>query len=131
MIDHMSTYATDFEATKTFYEAALPILGYTKQVEMVASWDEEFPERKLCAFGPEGKPAFWLIEVKEAASPRHFAFSAGNHEQVKQFHAAGLETGAKDHGQPGLRPEYHEHYFGSFLIDPDGNNVEAVCHLPE
>lgn len=130
MIDHMSTYATDFRATRAFYDATLPVLGYTVQAEMVTEWDPDFPERRICAFGPAGKAAFWIIEVREAASPRHVAFAAADRNAVARFHAAGLASGATDHGAPGLRPQYHEHYFGAFLLDPDGNNVEAVCRAP-
>jgi catechol 2,3-dioxygenase-like lactoylglutathione lyase family enzyme len=131
MIDHLSTYATDFDATRSFYAAALGALGYSVQSEMVASWDTEFPERRICAFGAE-RPVFWVIEVKpeNAATPRHTAFTASDRDRVAAFHAAGLGAGGTDNGAPGLRPEYHPDYFGAFVLDPDGNNVEAVCHTP-
>ena len=121
MIDHISTYATDYAATRAFYEAVLPTLGYDVQME--------FPQ--MCAFGPPGRPVFWVIEVEQAASPRHIAFTAGDREMVTHFYHAGLNHGGRDNGSPGLRPDYHEHYYGAFLLDPDGNNVEAVCHMPE
>lgn len=130
MLDHISTYATDYPATRAFYEAVLGPLGYHVQADFVATWDEAFPERRLCAYGPAGKGAFWIIEVREPASPRHVAFAASDRAAVSRFHAAGLVAGGTDHGAPGLRPQYHEHYFGAFLLDPDGNNVEAVCHQP-
>jgi len=130
MIDHLSTYATSYTSTKGFYEAALEPLGYSVQHEMVATWDREFPERRICAFGPPGKSTFWIIEVKRAASPRHIAFAAPDRASVIAFHQAALRGGGKDHGAPGPRPAYHEHYFGGFVLDPDGNNVEAVCHTP-
>jgi len=131
MIDHMSTYATDYEATKTFYAAALATLGHSLQAEFQASWDPDFPERRCCAFGAD-RPVFWVIEVKSenAATPRHTAFTASNREAVAAFHAAGLAAGGTDNGAPGLRAEYHPDYFGAFVLDPDGNNVEAVCHTP-
>lgn len=131
MIDHLSTYATDYSATKAFYDAALRPLGYSIQHEMVAAWDPEFPERQICAFGPPGKACFWVIEVKQTASPRHVAFSAPDRSSVAAFFEAALRAGGKDNGAPGPRPIYHEHYFGAFVLDPDGNNVEAVCHSPE
>ncbi len=131
MIDHLSTYATDYSATKAFYEKALGALGHSMQMEFVAEWNSDFPTQRMCAFGPEGKPAFWVIEVKDAYTPRHVAFSAESRDEVTKFYQEGLANGGKDNGEPGLRPMYHEHYFGGFLIDPDGNNVEAVCHLPE
>jgi catechol 2,3-dioxygenase-like lactoylglutathione lyase family enzyme len=131
MIDHLTTYATNFDATKAFYEAVFAELGYSKQVEMAFEADLDLPGRRACAFGPEGRPVFWIAEVLEAYAPRHVAFTAANREQVVAFHAAGLQAGGNDFGAPGLRPIYHEHYFGAFLTDPDGNNVEAVCHAPD
>jgi catechol 2,3-dioxygenase-like lactoylglutathione lyase family enzyme len=130
MIDHLSTYATNYAATKEFYEAALQPLGCGVQFEMQTTWDEEFPERRICAFGPPGKLTFWVIEVKQPASPRHIAFSAPDRASVAAFHGAALGAGGKENGAPGPRPIYHEHYFGAFVLDPDGNNVEAVCHAP-
>jgi hypothetical protein len=131
MFDHLSTYSTDYVVTKEFYTNSLAALGYSIQTEFVAEWNSEFPTQRMCAFGPEGKPAFWVVEVKNKYTPRHVAFSALNREAVKAFYQAAIESGGKDNGEPGLRPMYHEHYFGAFSIDPDGNNVEAVCHTPE
>ena len=131
MIDHLSTYATDYSATKAFYEACLGALGYGVQSEMVATWDREFPDRHCCAFGPAGRSVFWVIQTKQSVSPRHVAFSAADRTSVAVFHEAALRAGGRDNGAPGLRPVYHEHYFGAFVVDPDGNNVEAVCHAPE
>lgn len=131
MIDHLSSYAIDYPATKRFYDAVLPGLGYACVTETVASWDTEFPERRLAAYGENGKPVFWVVEAREAATPRHVAFRASSRADVNAFHRAALACGASDHGAPGLRPEYHEHYYGAFVLDPDGNNVEAVCGLPE
>jgi catechol 2,3-dioxygenase-like lactoylglutathione lyase family enzyme len=130
MIDHLSTYATDFSATKAFYEAVLAKLGFSIQAEMTFDSDPDLPGRRACAFGPDGRTVFWVIEVRDAASPRHIAFSATDRESVDEFHREGLAAGGRDNGAPGLRPIYHAHYYGGFLIDPDGNNVEAVCHAP-
>ncbi len=131
MIDHISTYSTDFSSTKAFYESVLAALGYSVQMEMSFDSDPDFPGRRACAFGPAGRPVFWVIETREAASPRHVAFVAQDRHCVAAFHKAGLAAGGQDLGAPGPRPIYHEHYYGSFLTDPDGNNVEAVCHTPE
>lgn len=130
MIDHMSSYATDYQKTKEFYLKAFEPLGYSIQMEFVAEWNTDFPNQHMCAFGVEGQPTFWIIEVKEAVTPRHTAFVAANRKLVDSFYQNGLANGGKDNGGPGLRPQYHEHYYGAFLYDPDGNNVEAVCHLP-
>lgn len=131
MIDHLSTYATDFAPTRAFYEAALGELGYSVQREMAFDSDPDLPGRRACAFGPSGRSVFWVVEVREPASPRHVAFVAEDRSAVAAFHRAGLAAGGRDHGAPGLRPIYHEHYYGAFLTDPDGNNVEAVCHTPD
>ena len=130
MIDHMSTYATDFDATKTFYSAVLAELDFSVQAEIEFDADTDLPGRRACAFGPNGRPVFWIVEVLESYTPRHVAFTAPDRERVISFHAAGLLVGGRDTGAPGPRPIYHENYYGAFLTDPDGNNVEAVCHVP-
>lgn len=131
MIDHLSTYATDFPATLAFYEAVLAELGHSLQAEMTLPSDPALPGRRACAFGPQGRTIFWVIEVREPASPRHVAFAASDRAAVDAFHAAGLAAGGDDNGAPGPRTIYHPHYYGSFLLDPDANNVEAVCHSTE
>ncbi|QSX30015.1 VOC family protein [Shewanella cyperi] len=130
MIDHLSSYATDYEVTKAFYQAALAPLGYPLVLEEVAHWNPDWPTQRMCAFGPDGRPVFWVIESSEAATPRHTAFAARDRAAVSDFYHAALAAGGADNGAPGLRPQYHQHYFGAFVLDPDGNNVEAVCHLP-
>ena len=131
MIDHVSSYAIDFEASKAFYVAALAVLGYSIQMEMTFDQDPDMPGRRSVAFGPPGNPTFWVIETKVEYTPRHVAFVAADRAAVGGFHRAGLEAGGVDFGAPGPRPIYHLNYYGAFLTDPDGNNVEAVCHLPE
>ena len=131
MIDHLSSYTTNFPEAKAFYEAGLGSLGYEIQTEMVATWDPDFPERRMCAWGPSGRPVFWVIEVKEAIGPRHVAFSAPNRAAVDAFYEAVMGAGGRDEGAPGPRPIYHADYYGGFVLDPDDNNVEAVCHAPE
>jgi len=128
MIDHLSFYATDFERTQLFYDAALATLGYERNTNLVTTWDPEWPTRRACAWGKGGKATFWVIEVREPSTPRHLAFASPDHASVEAFHRAALAAGGKDNGPPGPRPHYHPKYFGSFVLDPDGNNVEAVCH---
>jgi catechol 2,3-dioxygenase-like lactoylglutathione lyase family enzyme len=132
MIDHLSTYTTDFPAAQRLYDAALRALGYERAVDMVATWDTEFPTRRMCAYGPPGKPVLWVIEVrpKDKATPRHLAFAASSRPGVDAFYRAALGAGGKDNGPPGLRPMYHANYYGAFVFDTDGNNIEAVCHSP-
>ncbi|SFK58311.1 VOC family protein [Methylophaga sulfidovorans] len=131
MFDHLSTYSVDYPATKSFYEAVFAPLGYSVQVEFVADWNPDFPTQRMCAFGVGGKPTYWIIETKEKYTPRHIAFSAASRSLVDQFYQQAMANGGKDNGEPGLRPMYHVNYYGAFVIDPDGNNVEAVCHSPE
>jgi catechol 2,3-dioxygenase-like lactoylglutathione lyase family enzyme len=131
VIDHVSTYAMDFAATRAFYQAVLPVLGYAMQADFVAVRDADTPEQRVCAFGPPGKGEFWIMEARKPATPRHLAFRAPSRAAVAAFHSAGLAAGARENGPPGLRPQYHADYFGAFLIDPDGNNIEAVCHRAE
>lgn len=130
MIDHLSTYATSYDATKRFYEVAFAPLGARLQVEMTSTWNPEFPTGRFCAFGPE-RAIFWVIEVKQPATPRHIAFSASTRAQVDAFYRAALGAGGRDNGAPGVRAIYHPTYYGAFVLDPDGNNVEAVCHAPK
>jgi catechol 2,3-dioxygenase-like lactoylglutathione lyase family enzyme len=130
VLDHISTYATSYDATKRFYDVALAPLGARLQVEMTSTWDPEFPTGRFCAFGPE-RAIFWVIEVKQPASPRHIAFSAATRAHVDAFYRAALGAGGRDNGAPGVRAIYHPTYYGAFVLDPDGNNVEAVCRAPE
>lgn len=131
MIDHLSFYATDYPQTKRFYEQALAPLGAGVVMEMTATWNPDWPEQRICAFGPPQRPIFCIAETRSAATPRHLAFTARDRAMVDAFHAAALAAGGKDNGAPGLRPEYHPGYYGAFVIDPDGNNIEAVSHRPE
>lgn len=120
MIDHVSIKTGDQTASRRFYERALAPLGY----EIVM----EFQDGDVVGMG-RGKPDFW-ISRGDRSGPIHLAFSADDRETVDAFHAAALEAGGKDNGAPGLRPEYHAGYYGAFVHDPDGNNVEVVFHDP-
>jgi catechol 2,3-dioxygenase-like lactoylglutathione lyase family enzyme len=121
MFDHVGLEVADVEASKAFYDRALEPLG----ASVIMDW-----EGKAFGYGILGKPVFWIYERGEVGAPVHVAFAAPDRGTVDEFHRAALEAGGRDNGEPGLRP-YHEHYYGAFVRDPDGNNVEAVCHLPE
>ena len=121
MIDHVSVTVADYDRSKTFYVEALGPLGY----ELMREFDGN-----VAGFGAEGKPDFWIIGGSPSGTT-HVAFRSPDRAGVDGFHAAALAAGGKDNGQPGLGPHYHEHYYGAFAHDLDGNNVEAVCHLPE
>jgi len=113
---------SDVEKSKAFYEKCLAPLGIEKIMEM-QGW---------VGFGANGKPEFWFGEDPESSAqrPMHIAFSAENRDQVDQFYKAAIQTGGKDNGEPGIR-EYHPDYYGAFVLDPDGHNIEAVTHKPE
>ena len=119
MIDHIGIAVSDFEKSVAFYTKALEPLGYT----LVMTWQQN------AGFGRAGKPDFWIGK----GAPRdsiHVAFKAAGRAQVRAFYEAALAAGGKDNGAPGERPHYHEHYYGAFVKDLDGHNVEAVCHEP-
>lgn len=123
LLDHVSITVTDLERARAFYDAVFGALDVDRL------WIRDGRIR----FGERGAPGETFVSIVEATDPvaggpRHWAFRAASPEQVDAFHAAGLAAGGTDDGPPGPRPGYHEHYYGAFLIDPDGNRVEAVCH---
>ncbi len=122
VLDHLGFAVSDFERSKAFYLAALEPLGVAIAMEV--------PGHKGCGFGRDGKPEFWIVEGDKAASSIHVAFAAQSRELVDAFYKAALAAGGADNGAPGLRPHYHPNYYGAFVLDPDGNNIEAVCHKP-
>ncbi|TKD03758.1 VOC family protein [Polyangium fumosum] len=119
MIDHISIGVRDLEKGKAFYAAALAPLGYAVMME--------FPG--VVGLGEKGKPDFWL-GAGEGVFRQHVAFLAADRKTVDAFYEAAIRAGGKDNGPPGLRPMYHPNYYGAFVLDPDGNNIEAVCHTP-
>ncbi|HLT30761.1 MAG TPA: VOC family protein [Myxococcaceae bacterium] len=127
MIDHAGIFVTDWERSKAFYDAAFAPLGATLLREVPEAFTGGI---KVGGYGRDGKPSFWLTESKTPGPGRHYAISASSHAEVDAFHAAAIAAGAKDNGAPGPRPQYHPHYYGAFVLDPDGNNIEAVCHRP-
>lgn len=121
MLDHLGIKVADVAASKKFYTEALQPLGYILMMEHDISG---------AGFGRDGKPDFW-ISLGEPSGPIHVAFASPNRNTVDLFYAAALSAGGIDNGPPGLRPEYHPGYYGAFVIDPNGHNIEAVCHQPE
>ena len=122
-LDHVAVEVADVAASRAFYERALAPLG----IGVVMQWDETF-----IGFGAPGRPSFWIRQAggSPASGPLHVAFHATERARVDAFHAAALAAGGRDNGSPGLR-QYHPSYYGAFVLDLDGNNVEAVCHRPE
>lgn len=127
MIDHLGIAVADYGRSRAFYEAVLATLGYGVAMEVTR---EQTGSYDGCGFGPAGHPHFWIGTGGSATGGVHIAFSAASRAQVDAFHAAALAAGARDNGAPGLRPHYHANYYGAFVFDPDGHNIEAVCHLP-
>jgi catechol 2,3-dioxygenase-like lactoylglutathione lyase family enzyme len=121
MIDHIGLVVSDYPSCKMFYEKALSPLGYSLLMEHDISGG---------GFGTSAIPNFWLKQG-ETKSRVHVAFSSPNRATVAAFYKAAISAGGTCNGPPGSRPEYHPGYYGAFVLDLDGNNIEAVCHLPE
>jgi len=127
MIDHTGIPVSDPARARAFYDAALGAIG----AKLLMTVPKEFTGGRWVAGYGRSKPDFWLTESADIGPGRHYAFTASSRTEVDAFHAAALAAGGRDNGAPGLRPHYHADYYGAFVFDPDGNNVEAVCHRPE
>jgi len=125
MLDHVGIEVGDLAPSRAFYEAALAPLG----IELVMEFEGALGFGKETEHGP--RPFFWVqARGRPAVSGAHVAFGVRSTEGVDAFHAAALAAGGTDNGAPGPRPIYHPGYYGAFVLDPDGNNIEAVCHRP-
>jgi catechol 2,3-dioxygenase-like lactoylglutathione lyase family enzyme len=120
MFDHVGLNVRDYAASRAFYERALEPLGYG----VVMAFDEW----KGAGFGKDGKPSFWVMQREPYGTGTHVAFASDDRATVDAFHEAAVAAGGTDNGAPGVREQYHPTYYGAFVLDPDGNNVEAVCH---
>jgi catechol 2,3-dioxygenase-like lactoylglutathione lyase family enzyme len=120
MLDHVGLAVTNFAKSKEFFKQALAPLGYEVLME----------PGDAAGFGKDGRPDFWIGQGRAAGSS-HVAFAVAQRRIVDEFYKAAMAAGGKDNGGPGLRPHYHPNYYGAFVFDPDGNNIEAVCHQPE
>src|SRR5262245_3959209 len=123
MLDHLAINVSDYERSRDFYAKALEPLGITLLME---------PMGGSGGFGKDRKPFFFIHDQRQPKTEKsvHIAFAAPDRETVDAFHEAALAAGGSDNGGPGVREVYHPHYYGAFVLDPDGNNVEAVCHSP-
>ncbi|WP_024277235.1 VOC family protein [Xanthobacter sp. 126] len=128
MLDHVGISVHDVAHSRAFYLAALAPLGYGILMEVSPPGGHHY-----IGFGVvgSGKPDFWIGDAPVATGHLHLAFTAKDRAVVDAFYAAAIAAGARDNGAPGLRPHYHPNYYGAFVFDPDGLNVEAVCHMPE
>ena len=125
MIDHTGVHVSDFARSKAFYTQALAPIGYTLLQEYPAAVTGT---TDVGGFGEAPQPDFWIVGGTPTPQPIHVAFRVGSRALVDAFHQAALAAGGSDNGAPGLRPHYHPNYYGAFVRDPDGNNIEAVCH---
>jgi catechol 2,3-dioxygenase-like lactoylglutathione lyase family enzyme len=130
VLDHISLVVSDYARAKAFYKQALAPLG----IELIMEYGDA-----ACGFGRDGKPELWFgsglasyqrADQVKVINPTHVAFAARSRAEVDAFHEAALAAGGKDFGAPGLRSEYHPNYYGAFVLDPDGHNIEAVYHRP-
>jgi catechol 2,3-dioxygenase-like lactoylglutathione lyase family enzyme len=121
MIDHTGIIVSNFENSKAFYASALAPLGYQLLREFGAS---------NAGFGIDGNPDFWIGQGEVNTLRTHVAFRVETREIVQAFYKAALGIGGRDNGAPGLRTHFHPDYYGAFVLDPDGHNIEAVCHAP-
>jgi len=128
MLDHVGIPVSDYARSLAFYKQSLAPLGITLVMEVTP---EMTGGGSAAGFGSDGKPGFWFGDDGAPGVHTHVAFIAGSRAQIDAFHAAAIAAGGRDNGAPGLRPHYHEHYYGAFVLDPDGHNIEAVCHRPE
>jgi catechol 2,3-dioxygenase-like lactoylglutathione lyase family enzyme len=128
MLDHIGVSTSDYAGAKAFYTHAFAPLGLSLLMEVTK---EQTGAEAHAGFGRDDKAFFWIGTGDKPKGGLHIAFAAATRAQVDAFHAAAIAAGGQDNGKPGLRPHYHAHYYGAFVIDPDGNNIEAVCHFPE
>lgn len=127
MIDHTGVSVSDYARSRDFYRAALAPIGYVLLMEIPAAVTGH---TDVAGFGEPPKPDFWISRGAPNRPALHVAFRASTRAQVDAFWHAALAAGGVDNGAPGLRPHYHPDYYGAFVLDPDGHNIEAVCHLP-
>ena len=122
MLDHAGINVSDYDRSRDFYTHALAPLGCELLME---------PVPRTGGFGRDGNPFFWITGTREPVTSNvHIAFTVDDRATVDAFHAAAVEAGGTDNGPPGVRDLYHPAYYGAFVLDPDGNNIEAVCHRP-
>ena len=129
MIDHIGFPVSDYAKSKSFYIRALAPLGYSLVMEVGADVTES--RAPAAGFGAGGKPDFWIGGEGGLNKPLHVAIVARDRATVDAFYQAALAAGGRDNGAPGIRAHYHPHYYGAFVLDHDGHNIEAVCHAPE
>lgn len=129
ILDHLGFGVSDYGRAKAFYDAALSPLGISVVMEVGPAQTEQ--GNWAAGYGRGRKPEFWIGSDGRTEPPLHLALLAENRAQVRAFHRSALAAGGRDNGGPGLRPHYGPDYYAAFVLDPDGHNIEAVCHGPE
>ncbi|APZ42876.1 VOC family protein [Acidihalobacter ferrooxydans] len=127
MLDHTGIAVGDYAKSKAFYMAALSSIGYELLLEVPA---ELTGNQDAAGFGVAPKPDFWVSGGGPNIPPINLAFRVSSRSLVDAFYAAAIAAGGSDNGRPGVRPHHHPDYYGAFVLDPDGHNIEAVCHEP-
>ena len=122
MLDYVTIGISDIERAKTFYDAALRPLGITRLYAEGA---------EFAGYGVRPKAFFWIGRRATPQTGAHIAFTANDRVTVDRFYDDAIKAGGRDNGRPGIRPHYHANYYGAFVLDPDGHNIEAVCHAPQ
>jgi len=128
MFDHIGIVVSDYDKSKAFYRQALAPTGHARVVELPPGAAGRFESTGFCH---EDGSDFWISQGQAVTPPIHLAFRVPTRAAVDAFHEAALAAGGRDNGAPGLRPRYHANYYGAYVLDPDGHNVEAVCHEAE
>jgi catechol 2,3-dioxygenase-like lactoylglutathione lyase family enzyme len=128
MFDHVGFAVADVPRSRAFYLATLAPLGFVVVMDITK---EQTGGYEGTGFGPPGRPQLWIGNGEGRGGSTHIAFTANSRAAVDAFYQAAIATGGRDNGAPGLRPHYHANYYGAFVFDPDGHNIEAVCHQPE
>jgi catechol 2,3-dioxygenase-like lactoylglutathione lyase family enzyme len=128
MIDHIGFAVADIERSKAFYDVALAPLGIAA---MMTIPPEQTGKGTVMGYGKDGDPFFWVGDGERVGEGTHVALTAGTRGEVDAFHRAALAAGGTDHGAPGLRDHYGPNYYAAYVLDPDGVNIEAVCHAPQ
>lgn len=128
MLDHTGVAVSDYEKSKAFYGRALGAIGYQLLMELPT---EVTGGVHVAGFGEPPKPDFWITGGTPNKPPIHIAFRVTTRAAVRAFYEAAIAAGGRDNGPPGPRPHYHPCYYGAFVLDPDGHNIEAVCHTPD
>ena len=126
MLDHAGFPVSDYARSKAFYLQALGPLGYA----LITEVQQDENDAPAAGFGVNGKPDLWIGGEGGLQRPIHIAITAPSRAAVDAFYRAAIAAGGKDNGAPGLRPHYHPNYYAAFVLDPDGHNIEAVCHAP-